>query len=134
MLSLCLRKRKEGVASLGSVLQLAADLHIPQREAMVALWFLHHYAGVLMYFPDLPELKDTVICNNQVVYDSATNLIVNTFKFSSVGKAASERFRKTGQFSLEDIKEATASISQNFIPLEKLVKLLEHINIHIHSS
>ena len=129
VLSLCLRKREERTASLESVLQLASDLHIPKSEAMVALWFLHHYAGVLMYFPNLPALKDTVICDNQIIYDSATNLIVDTFKFQSMGKAASERFRKTGQFSLEDIRRATAGVSGDYIPLEKLVKLLEHLNI-----
>ena len=126
VLSLCLRKREERTASLESVLQLASELGVPQSEAMVALWFLHHYAGVLMY---LPELKDTVICDNQIVYDSATNLIVNTFKFRSVGKAASERFRKTGRFSLEDIRRATADVSGDYIPLEKLVKLLAFLNI-----
>ena len=129
VLSLCLRKREERIASLESVLQLASELGIPRSEVMVALWFLHHYAGVLMYFPNLPELKDTVICDNQIIYDSATNLIVNTFKFRSVGRAASERFRKTGQFSLEDIRRATAGVSGDYIPLEKLVKLLEHLNI-----
>ena len=129
VLSLCLRKKEERTASLESVLQLASELGIPRKEAMVALWFLHHYAGVLMYFPNLPELKNTVICDNQIVYDSATNLIVNTFKFRSVGKAASERFRKTGQFSLKDIREATAGVSGDYIPLEKLVKLLAFLNI-----
>ena len=129
ILSLCLRKREERTASLESVLQLASDLGISEEEAMVALWFLHHYAGVLMHFPNLPELKDTVICDNQIIYDSATNLIVNTFKFRSVGKAASERFRKTGQFSLEDIRRATAGVLGDYIPLEKLVKLLAFLNI-----
>ena len=134
VLSLCLRKREERTASLESVLQLASELGIPRSEAMVALWFLHHYAGVLMYFPNLPELKDTVICDNQIVYDSATNLIVNTFKFRSVGKPASEWFKKTGQFSLEDIRRATADISGDYIPLEKLVKLLAYLNILVKSS
>ena len=128
VLSLVLRDRKERTASLKSVLQLAGELSIPQSEAMVALWFLHHYAGVLMHFPNLPELKETVICDNQIVYDSTTNLIVNTFKFGSVSTASSERFRKTGQFSLEDIREATASVSGDYIPLSKLVTLLQHIN------
>ena len=128
VLSLILRDRKERTASLESVLQLAGELGIPQREAMIALWFLHHYAGVLMHFPNLPELKDTVICNNQIVYDSATNLIINTFKFSSVGKEASEWFRKTGQFSLSYIEEATGSVSGDYLPLKKLVALLKHIN------
>ena len=129
VLSLCLRKREERTASLGSVLQLAGDLGMSERETKSALWFLHHHAGVLMYFPNLAELKDTVICDTQVVYDSATNLIVDTFRFVKVGKAASERFRKTGQFSLEDIGKATASVSGDYIPLVKLVKLLEHLNI-----
>ena len=129
VLSLCLRKREERMASLGSVLQLAGELGMSERETKSALWFLHHHAGVLMYFPNLAELKDTVICDTQVVYDSATNLIVDTFKFVKVGKAASERFRKTGQFSLEDIGKATASVSGDYIPLVKLVKLLEHLNI-----
>ena len=129
VLSLCLRKREERTASLWSVLQLAGELGMPERETKSALWFLHHHAGVLMYFPNLAELKDTVICDTQVVYDSATNLIVDTFRFCKVGQAASERFRKTGQFSLEDIGKATASVSGDYIPLVKLVKLLEHLNI-----
>ena len=123
VLSLCLRKREERTASLESVLQLASELGIPQSEVMVALWFLHHYAGVLMYFPNLPELKDTVICDNQIIYDSATNLIVNTFKFRSVGVAASECFRKTGQFSLKDIRRVTAGVSGDvYIPLGEAVR------------
>ena len=129
VLSLCLRQKEERVVSLDSVFKLAKELGIPEKEAMTALWFLHHHAGVLMYFPDLPELRGTVICDTQVIYDSATNMIVNTFKFGKVSKAASEKYRKTGQFSLEDIKEATASVSGDYLPLLKLVKLLEHLNI-----
>ena len=128
--SLCLRKREERTASLQSVLQLAGELGMPEEETKLALWFLHHHAGVLMYFPKLEELKDTVICDTQVVYDSATNLIVDTFRFGSgVGVAASEKFRETGQFSLSDIRKATASVCGDYIPLLKLVKLLEHLNI-----
>ena len=127
VLSLCLRKREERTASLQSVLQLAGELGMPEEETKLALWFLHHHAGVLMYFPKLEELKDTVICDTQVVYDSATNLIVDTFRFGSgVGVAASEKFRETGQFSLNDICKA---VSGDYIPLLKLVKLLEHLNI-----
>ena len=129
VLSLCLRKREERTASLQSVLQLAGELGMPEQEAKAALWFLHHYAGVLMYFPELEELKGTVICDTQIIYDSATYLIVNTFRFGQVSITASERFRETGQFSLEDIKTVTSSVSGDYIPLVKLVKLLEHLNI-----
>ena len=127
--SICLRGRTERIASLNDCHQLARQLHMPSKETKIALWFLHHYAGVLMYFPDLPELEDTIICDTQIIYDSVTNLIINTFKFGSVSKWASERFRETGQFSLEDIRGATSKVSGDYIPLNQLVKLLEHLNI-----
>ena len=129
VLSLCLRKREERIASLQSVIMLAKELGIPRKEVTSALQFLHHHAGLLMYFPELEELRDTVICDTQIVYDSTTNLIVNSFKFGRVDMAASEQFRETGQFSLQDIKKATEDISGDYIPLQKLVKLLEHLSI-----
>ena len=59
MLSLCLRKRDKRIASLQSCLQLAERLGMTAADTKTALWFLHHHAGVLMYFPNLPELKDS---------------------------------------------------------------------------
>ena len=129
VLSLYLRKQEKRTVSLCDCLNLGQKLNMFPEETRLALWFLHHRAGTLMYFPDLPELQDTVISDVQIIYDSVSNLIVNTFRFGRVGEAASERFRETGQFSLDDIKEATADISGNYIPLFKLVKLLEYLNI-----
>ena len=129
--SLCLRKKASRMVSLQSCLDLARLLKIPHDEARLAIWFLHHYAGFLMHFPDLPELCDSVICDTQIVYDSVTHLIVNTYKFGNVGTAALERFRETGQFSLEDIRGAigNAAEEKDCIPLKKLVQLLEYLNI-----
>ena len=131
VLSLCLRKREERMATLESVKQLASKLRICEDDVLVALWFLHHYAGVLMYFPNEPELANDVICDNQVVYDSTTNLIMKTFRFGVVHKAEEERFWKTGQFSLEVIMDALSRVKAkgDFIPLEKLVVLLKCLNI-----
>ena len=58
-----------------------------------------------------------------------TNLIINAFKFGRMGVSASERFRKTGQFSLEDIRRSIIGIPGDYIPMEQLVKLLEYLNI-----
>ena len=129
MLSLCLRKRDKRIASLQSCLELAERLGMTAADTKTALWFLHHHAGVLMYFHNLPELKETVICNIQIVFDSVTNLIINAFKFGRMGVAASERFKEMGQFSLEDIRISLVGVSGDYIPLEQLVKLLEHLNI-----
>jgi hypothetical protein len=130
--SLCLQKLKPSrMVSLQSCLNLAKQLNIPLDEARLAIWFLHHYAGLLMHFPDLPELCDSVICDTQMVHDSVTHLIVNTFRFDNVSKVASEIFNKTGQFNLKDITEAIDMVGspKDCIPCDKLVKLLEYLNI-----
>jgi GTPase SAR1 family protein len=132
MFSLCLRSKRLKMVPLEKCLHLAEQLQIPRDEALLAIWFLHHHAGLLMHFRDVPELRGSVICDTQLVYDSLTHLIVNTFKFGAhVSKAASERFKDTGQFSLQDIRKVVekAASPGDCIPLEKLVKLLEYLNI-----
>ena len=127
--SLCLRKQVMRTISLENCMQLAQQFSMPTEETRVALWFLHHYAGVLMYFPDVPELKDTVICDVQIVFDSVTNMIVNTFKFGKVNKAAQDKFRETGQFSSEEVKKALKDQEKrderlDFIPFKDIIAAL----------
>ena len=128
MLSLLIRTRKVRLMELKECEKLAGKLNISQEELQHALWFLHYGVGVLLYYPDVPELKDTVICEMQALFDSVTHLIKKTYTFKKVGRHLSEKFRKEGEFSLNDIEEATQS-SSSLIPLEKLVKLLEHLNV-----
>ena len=135
MFSLCLRKQVVRMLSLEYCMQLAWQFGMSPKETKVALWFLHHYAGVLMYFPDVPELEDTVICDVQIVFDSVTNMIVNTFKYGKVKRAAQEKFQKTGQFSFEDAKEAlkeqeTRDERLDFIPFKDIAAAL-HEHRHI---
>ena len=129
MLSLHIRSKKCRTMSLADCEKLALKLRIKSDELQDALWFLHHHVGVLLYYPEVESLRGTVICEMQVVFDSATNLIKNTFTFDSVGQRASEKFREKAQFSLDDVKTAMLSHTDALIPLEKLVKLLQHLGI-----
>ena len=131
VLSLYIRSRKVNTMSLSECEKLAGKLKISQDELQDALWFLHHRVGVLLYYPDVEALKDTVICQMQVVFDSTSNIIKKTFTFDEVGQRASKEFREKGQFSLKDVKEATSSYTatDSLIPLEKLVMLLEHLSV-----
>ena len=115
--------------SLEECNKMARKLNIGPEELQEALWFLHHCVGLLLYYPKLEALKTTVICDIQLVFDSAFNLIKNTFTFEKVGPRASEEFKEKAQFSLRDLKKATLKHTDDLIPLEKLVKLLEHLNI-----
>ena len=129
MLSLCIRKSGVRTMSLAECEKLAGKLRISAQDLQHALWFLHHYIGVLLYYPDIKSLRDTVICDIQVVYDSASNLIKNTFTFDKVGHQISRQFKEKAQFSLRDVKKAMSGQTDDLLPLEKLVDLLEDRNV-----
>ena len=127
--SQCLQMGEKRTTSFESCLELSSQFNMSAYETKVALWFLHHHAGVLMYFPDIPLLADLVILDSQVVYDSVTFLILGAMSFSSVGQAKTEKFRETGQFVMKDLIAATNHVSGDIIPPEKLVALLEFLHM-----
>ena len=96
-----------------------------------ALWFFHHNVGSLMHYPDIPSMKDIVICDSQVVFDSTSELIIDTFKVSNrdIPQSAVKDFKEKGQFSLEHIKDRTESHRKNHLSLKQLVDLLKSHNI-----
>ena len=121
MFNIFLRKMKKRTMSLSQCREIGDRLNV--RDIDEALWFLHHYVGTLMHFPDVEEIKDIVICDPQVVFDSVTDLILNSFTFKHAGKLASENFKTSGQLSLEE------KLKSDILPPLKLLKLLEHLNI-----
>ena len=129
LFSLYMRSKMVRTMSLEECEKLAKKAGISPSELQEALWFLHHRVGVLLYYPEVEALKGTVICDVQIVFDSATNLIRNTFTFNKVGKSLSEKFREKGQFSLSDVVQAMSRHTDALIPLENLVKLLEYLGI-----
>ena len=130
LFNLCLTQRNKRTASMKSILELSGPLNMSAEETKAALWFLHHHAGVMMYFPSVPQLQDLVILDTQVVYDSITCLVLRAMSFDNVGQACSEKFRETGQFGLKDLVAAMDRVSGNdLIPPEKLLALLEFLHI-----
>ncbi len=133
MLSLLIRGEKLRTMTLDHCERLAGRLGIAAAELPDVLWFLHHCLGVLFYYPELDALKGTVIADMQVVFDSTTNLIENTFTFDKVGQKACKRFKKKAQFSRSDVEKAvekdTSGHTDTLIPLEKLVTLLEYLSV-----
>ena len=127
--SLILRHQVNRTASLDYCMELSNSLGMSTSETQVALWFLHHHAGVLMYFPNVPELEDLIIIDVQIVYDSVTNLILQAMSFDKVGHSDAEEFKKNGKFTLSRIISSTREVSGDHIPIKKLIILLEFLHI-----
>ena len=96
-----------------------------------AIWFFHNNIGSLMHYPNIPSLKDVVVCDLQVIFDTTSELIIDTFKIGNraIPPSAVDDFRDKGQFSLSHIKDRTEHRRNNQLSLEQLVDLLKHHNI-----
>ena len=126
MLNLIIRSKKCSTMSLEDCEEIAGNLKISKEELQHALWFLHHSIGSLLYFPEVEELKDTVICKVEAMYDSVTNFIAKIYKCKAKNWQAYQKFRKEGQLSLNQVEEATSGAP---IPQHKLFKLMQHLNM-----
>ena len=64
----------------------------------------------------------------QVVFDSMTALIKDTFTFKKVGQCQCKEFKQTGRFSLKDVRKVAIN-QEDLIQLDELIELLKHLNI-----
>ena len=126
MFSIFIRKMNKRTLSLSQCCEIGNRLNV--RDTNEALWFLHHHVGILMYFSDVPEIEDIVICDPQIVFDSVTDLIMDGFTFDKVGRRA-EKFKTSGQFRYTDIKNIANDPKRDILSPQQLVELLEHLNI-----
>ncbi len=121
--SLFLRYNKKKYVDLDTCYQSGKHLRMNKEETDVALWFFHHYTGIIYYFTNVPELKDFVITDTQLVFDSISRLIFETGV--DLSPNAGEKLRKVGQVSFADIKKVSADV----FPPEKLESLLRHVHV-----
>ncbi len=129
LLSLNIRNKGVPTMNLSDCEVLAGKFGIDSDELQVALWFFHHMMGIHLYYKEVKELEDVVICNVKVIYDSITNLVKNSFSFKKAGSKAAKFFKETAQFSQDTLDRAASRPTDSPIPPPKLVKLLEYLNI-----
>ena len=130
LLSIYIRRMDDYQIPYKTCEEIAARLAITPHDLKEVLHFLHYTLGVVLYYPEIKALRETVICKTQVVYDSATNLIKDTFISGNAGREAIQKFKDTGMFSLKGIKDTKSSDDTGkLLPLPHLVELLEHLSI-----
>ena len=136
MFNIILRKVKLGGWSVISVQHceyVASKLFIPPAELKGLLHFMHNDLGILMYFPDVPCLRDTVICDPAVVFTSISEVIIKTFTEDILNKSKhgvreSLHFTEYAIFAYDKVNELTYK-KRRALELNKLLILLQHIGI-----
>ena len=131
MFSICLKilanKENSYMVSFDDCKKLGERFGMNSQVVKVALRFLHKYIGLVMYFPENNTLKDTVVCEPQVVFSSISELIFGIYDPHRrlIPASKCNYFIQTGCFSPEDIN----CESKELVPIEFLINLLTHLNI-----
>ena len=107
---------------------IAKKLHIKKMQLQTLLSRMHKILGIIIYFPEVEQLKDMVICDPAVVYESISELIFNSFDETSHPKLC-KRLKKWGVFLTKELKEQCKVQEGNQLQLDKLIILLQHLGI-----
>ena len=107
---------------------IAGKLYIKQMQLQALLSRMHKILGIVIYFPEVEQLKDIVICDPAVVYTSISELIFNSFSLTSHPKL-SLRLKKWGVFMIKELKERCKEKEECPLQLDKLINILEHLGI-----
>ena len=118
------------IVSFSQCEEIARRLSMPT-PVQEALWFFHHHVGSLLYYPDIPSMRGTVICTPQVIFDSISTVIIGNFQYSNyqIPHKAVEQFQQTGLFSLSDISKQTEEHRSSHLTPNQLVDVLKHQGI-----
>ena len=129
MFEIVLQLLNKPVVSLAQCEEIAKQLSMPT-PVREAIWFFHHNIGSLMHYPDIPSIKDMVICNPQVIFDCISTLIIDKFKHENRDLQSHEvdEFYQKGQFTLSHIENKTGQHNST-LTLNQLVDLLKHHDV-----
>ena len=108
--------------------QIAEKLFIKQMQLQALLSRMHKILGIVIYFPEVEQLKNVVICDPAVVYKSISELIFNSFSETSYPEL-SLRLKKWGVFMVKELKERCKEQKGCPLQLDKLLIILEHLGI-----
>ena len=134
MFSIVLRRMKlagHSVLQYSHCQQIASKLYIKETQLQSLLSRLHKILGIVMYFPEVHELKDIVICDPAAVYRGISELIFNSFD-ETTHPELTLRLKKWGLFMFQDLKEhckLKANKKGCQLQIDKLMILLQHLGI-----
>ena len=83
-----------------------------------------HHAGTLLYYADIPELRNIVITDFQLIFDSISNIIIKFFDASSCHYTDKSYFKEKGQFDAAGLVNVEGCLTIN-----ELLSLLQHRHI-----
>ena len=130
MFRIVLHLMNKPIVSLAQCEVIARRLSMPT-SVKEALWFFHHKIGSIMYYPEIPSVQDTVICDPQIIFDSISILIIDRFVYSNweLKSVEVDEFLQNGLFTMAQIEDKTEQQRSACLSLQQLIDTLKHLNV-----
>ena len=97
--------------------EIAKVCHLPDDEIEYVLYFLHNKAGTILYYYDIPELKNWIITDFQLIIDSISEVIIQYFDDNG-------NTGRMGQLEIESLRSI-----DGYLDVNQLVSLMKHRHI-----
>ena len=120
-------KRKKAYISFQDCVSLARETGLMSKEKEIkSVLLYHHLLGVLIYFDEVPGLRDYVIVDHQWWFDKLSNIICTTFHQASLDHLAVHKLKYQGLLSKELLQHIKW---KDHIKEEFFLSLLVHMKI-----
>ena len=103
----------------------SGNLSQDEREVQSALLFFHHM-GIILYFHEVPGMRQYVIINHQWLFEKLTRLVNLTFEREGFDLDAITKFKNEGLLSRSLIEQINLDADIN---TEYFVALLKHLKV-----
>ena len=129
-LELWLRNMNQSTVTYEECIQIAEKCSISEEDLRACLWFLHHKTGTIRYYHRIEELKNTIIIQPSVIFETVSELITNTFARENVDRPEIKAFETLGLFKRDTLKSIFKKHQDKLqISCDAFLALLKYLNI-----
>ena len=129
-LELWLRNMNQSTVTYEECIQIAEKCSISEEDLRACLLFLHHQTGTIRYYHRIEELKNTIIIQPSVIFETVSELITNTFARENVDRPEIKAFETLGLFKRDTLKSIFKKHQDKLqISCDAFLALLKYLNI-----
>ena len=120
-------EKKPGYCTMEQCKLLAARCGINEKDVPRVLSYFHKNFGTILYFPDVPCLKEVVICNPSIIFTAINSLVAESFTNNPLNPQISNNIRETGEIARTIIDRICASdTAGGTLPTHHIIELLKY--------
>ena len=125
-----LYEKKPGYCTMEQCKKLAAQCGIHDKDVPTVLLYFHKNFGTILYFPDVPCLKEIVICNPSIIFIAINSLVAESFTNNPLNPHTSHSIRETGEISRVILDRiCTSDRAGGTLPTHHIIELLKYHHI-----